>query len=146
MASGQVIGKCHRRHRISEFVKFLDHLEANVAARPDIHIVLDNYATHKTPSREWLASGPGTMCTSFRPASWLNQVERFFAEITEKRIRRGVHRSTRQLENAIRSYIDANNADPKPFRWTKSADDILAAIHRFCQRTLQIGGITESGH
>ena len=75
-----------------------------------------------------------------------NQVERFFALITEKQIRRGVHRSTQALERDIIAFIDTHNADPKPFRWTKSADDILAAIQRFCQRTLQIGGTTESGH
>ena len=79
-------------------------------------------------------------------ASWINQVERFFALLTEKQIRRGVHRSTRQLESDIRAFIDAHNADPKPFRWTKSADDILAAVRRFCRRTQQIGRTTESGH
>ena len=78
--------------------------------------------------------------------SWINQVERFFALLTEKQIRRGVHRSTQHLENDIRTFIDAHNADPKPFRWTKSADDILAAIQRFCQRSIQISRTSESGH
>ena len=79
-------------------------------------------------------------------ASWINQVERFFALVTEKQIRRGVHRSTQQLESDIRAFIDAHNADPKPFRWTKSADNILAAIQRFCQRSSQIRETTESRH
>ena len=103
----------------------------------DVHLVMDNYATHKTkPIRDWLAKRP-RWDVHFTPtgASWINQVERFFALLTDKQIRRGVHRSTQQLENDIRAFIDAHNADPKPFRWTKSADDILAAIQRFCQRT-----------
>ena len=111
-------------------------------------MVMDNYATHKTkPIRDWLAKRP-RWHVHFTPtgASWINQVERFFALLTEKQIRRGVHRSTQQLENDIRTFIDTHNADPKPFRWTRSADDILAAIQRFCQRTLQIGGTKESGH
>ena len=148
IATGAVIGRCYPKHRSSEFRKFLDQIEAKVPADLDVHLVMDNYATHKTkPIRDWLAKRP-RWHVHFTPtsASWLNQVERFFALLTEKQLRRGVHRSTRQLENDIRSFIDANNAAPKPFRWTKSADDILAAIHRFCQRTLQIGGITESGH
>ena len=105
---------------------------------------MDNYATHKTkPVRDWLAKRP-RWHVHFTPtgASWINQVERFFARLTEKQIRRGVHRSTHQLESDIRAFIDAHNADPKPFRWAKSADDILAAIQRFCQRTSQIGGFT----
>jgi hypothetical protein len=116
---------------------------------------MDNYATHKTPAiRKWLGSRP-RWHVHFTPtaSSWVNMAERFFAEITEKQIRRGVHRSTEELENAIRAYIDAVNADPKPFRWTKSADDILAAIKRFCLKTLELAsaqaeivGISESGH
>ena len=103
----------------------------------DVHLIMDNYATHKTkPVRDWLAKRP-RWHVHFTPtgASWINQVERFFALLTDKQIRRGVHRSTHQLERDIRAFIDAHNADPKPFRWTKSADDILAAIQRFCQRT-----------
>ena len=148
IATGAVIGRCYPRHRSSEFRKFLDQVEASVPADLDVHLVMDNYATHKTkPVRDRLAKRP-RWHVHFTPtgASWLNQVERFFALLTEKQIRRGVHRSTQQLEHDIRAFIDAHNADPKPFRWTKSADDILAAIQRFCQRTLQIGGITESGH
>lgn len=114
----------------------------------DVHLVMDNYATHKTkPVRDWLTKRP-RWHVHFTPtgASWINQVERFFAELTEKQIRRGVHRSTAQLEANIRAFIDAHNTAPKPFRWTKSADDILASIQRFCLRTQQIVGITESGH
>ena len=109
---------------------------------------MDNYATHKTkPVREWLAKRPHWH-VHFTPtsASWINQVERFFALITDKQIRRGVHRSTQQLETDIRTFIDAHNADPQPFRWTKSADDILTAIQRFCMRTNEISMISESGH
>jgi DDE superfamily endonuclease len=113
-----------------------------------VHLVMDNYATHKTkPIRDWLAKRP-RWHVHFTPtgASWINQVERFFALITEKQIRRGVHRSVQALESDIRTFIDARNADPKPFRWTRSADDILAAIQCFCARTPQIAGTTESGH
>ncbi len=109
---------------------------------------MDNYATHKTkPIRDWLAKRP-RWHVHFTPtgASWINQVERFFALITDKQIRQGVHRSTQQLEADIRAFIDAHNADPKPFRWTKSADDILAAIQRFCTRTMQINRTSGSGH
>src|SRR5512144_171850 len=148
IATGAVIGRCYRKHRSSEFRNFLDQIEASVPTDLDVHLVMDNYATHKTrPIRDWLAKRP-RWHVHFTPtgASWINQVERFFALVTEKQIRRGVHTSTQQLENDIRAFIDAHNADPKPFRWTKSADDILAAIQRFCARTRQIGRITESGH
>jgi transposase len=113
----------------------------------DVHLVMDNYATHKTkPIRDWLAKRP-RWHVHFTPtgAFWVNQVERFFALLTEKQIRRGVHRSTAHLEADIQAFIDAHNADLKPFRWTKSADDILAAFQRFRLRTRQIGGTTESG-
>ena len=148
IASGAVIGRCYPKHRSSEFRKFLDQIEASVPGSLDVHLVMDNYATHKTkPIRDWLAKRP-RWHVHFTPtgASWINQVERFFALITDKQIRRGVHRSTHQLETDIRTFIDAHNADPKPFRWTKSADDILAAIQRFCTRTNEISGISESGH
>jgi transposase len=101
---------------------------------------MDNYATYKTePIRKWLGARPRWQ-VHFTPtaSSWVNQVERFFAAITEKQIRRGVHRSTEDLETAIRACLDAVNADPKPFRWTKSTDDILAAIKRFCLKTLEL--------
>lgn len=136
--SGQVIGHCQRRHRSLEFRKFLDRIDAAVPADLDIHVILDNYATHKTVLiQRWLAKRP-RYHLHFTPthASWLNQVERWFAALTEKQIRRGVHRTTRDLERAIEVYLEASNAQPRPFRWTKSADAILAGIARFCQRTL----------
>ena len=140
IATGKVIGKCFRKHRSQEFRWFLNHVEANVPDDLDIHIVMDNYSTHKTQTiRNWFARRP-RWHVHFTPtsASWLNQVERFFAELTEKQIRRGVHRSTAELEQAILHYINTVNEDPKPFRWHKSAEDILASIKRFCLRTLQI--------
>src|SRR3546814_20535663 len=100
---------------------------------------MDNYATHKTQTiRNWLAKRPRWhVHLTPTSASWINQVERFFAELTEKQIRRGVHRSTRQLEAAIKAYIDTVNAQPKPFKWTNSADDIQASFTRFCLATLK---------
>jgi len=142
IATGKVIGELHRRHRSSEFLKFLRTIEASVLTDLDIHLVMDNYGTHKTPTiRNWFARHP-RFHVHFTPtsASWLNQVERWFATLTEKQIRRGTHRSTRQLEDAIRSYLKMNNAEPKPFVWTKSAVAILASIERFCLR------ISNSGH
>ncbi len=137
VATGEVIGELHRRHRSNEFLTFLRTIEANVPADLDIHLVMDNYGTHKTPKvRSWFARHP-RFHVHFTPtsASWINQVERWFAELTEKQIRRGTHRSTRQLEQAIRDYLARYNDDPKPFAWIKSADDILASIERFCMRT-----------
>jgi transposase len=137
IATGEVIGQLHRRHRSSEFLQFLRTIEANVPAELDVHLVMDNYGTHKTPAiKAWFARHP-RFNVHFTPtsASWLNQVERWFATLTQSYIRRGTHRSTRQLEQAIRSYLDIHNANPKPFVWTKSADDILASIERFCLRT-----------
>jgi transposase len=134
--SGEVIGKCYKRHRAVEFKKFLNEIERRVPADHDIHIVMDNYATHKTPAiREWFARRP-RWHVHFTPtgASWLNMVERFFAEITERQIRRGVHTSVRQLEEEIDTYIARRNDDPKPFTWIRTADDILEAIRRFCLR------------
>ena len=124
----------HRRHRSSEFLKFLRTIEANVPDELDIHLVMDSYGTHKTAAiKNWLIRHPRFQ-VHFTPtsASWLNQVERWFATLTQKYIRRGTHRSTRQLEQAIRQYIQINNDDPKPFVWTKTADDILASVERFC--------------
>jgi transposase len=142
IATGEVIGQLHRRHRSTEFVKFLRTIEANVPPQLDVHLVMDNYGTHKTPTvRAWFARHP-RFHIHFTPtsASWLNQVERWFATLTEKQIRRGTHRSTRQLEDAIRHYLDIYNAEPQPFTWIKSADDIMASIERFCLR------ISNSGH
>src|SRR5215208_3314525 len=155
VATGRLIGKCFPRHRSSEFLKFLREIEANVPDTLDVHLVMDNYATHKTPAiRKWLAARPRWhVHLTPTSASWINQVERFFADLTERQIRRGVHRSTRELEAAITSYIEAHNNSPKPFKWTKSADDILAAIKRFCLTTLKIADAqekiartSESGH
>ena len=137
IATGEVIGELHRRHRSSEFLQFLRTIEANVAPQMDVHLVMDNYGTHKTPTiRAWFARNP-RFHVHFTPtsASWLNQVERWFATLTQNYIRRGTHRSTRQLEQAIRNYLDVHNSDPKPFVWSKSADDILASVERFCLRT-----------
>ena len=136
--AGTVIGKCMPRHRTQEFRKFLDEVERNVPANLDIHVVMDNYGTHKTKLiRNWFLKRP-RWHVHYTPtsASWINQVERFFALLTDRAIRRGVFRSVADLERAITAYIDTNNADPKPFRWTKSADDILASIQRFCLRSL----------
>jgi transposase len=139
--TGEVIGRCHRRHRAIEFRKFLDAIDAAVPAALDVHLVLDNYATHKAPLiRGWLARRP-RYHVHFTPtgASWLNQVERWFALLTERQIRRGVHRSTRALELAIAEYIAIVNEKPKPFVWTKTADDILASVERFCRRISDSG-------
>ena len=140
--TGEVIGACHRRHRSTEFRRFLDRVDAAVPPDLDVHLVLDNYATHKTPAiKRWLAQRP-RYHLHFTPtsSSWLNQVERWFAALTEKQLRRGVFRSTRELEHAIEEYIDRHNAAPKPFAWTKTADQVLATIARFCHR------IHNSGH
>jgi transposase len=136
--AGTVIGKCHRRHRSREFRQFLDTIDAAVPADLDVHLILDNYGTHKTPLiHRWLAKRP-RYHLHFTPTggSWLNLVERWFAALTNKRLRRASFRSTRQLETAIKDYIRSNNEDPRPFIWTKTADEILAAVARFCQRTL----------
>ena len=138
VAAGTVIGACMKRHRAREFRAFLDEVESNVPADLDIHLIMDNASSHKTKLiRDWFAKRP-RWHSHFTPtsASWINQVEHFFALLTEKQLRRGVHRSTQELEQAIRRHIDTVNANPRPFRWTKSADDILATIRRFCLRTL----------
>jgi transposase len=136
VATGKVIGHCFPRHRASEFRKFLDEIEAAVPPDLDVHLVMDNYATHKTPMiRAWFAKRPRWhVHLTPTSSSWLNQVERFFAVITDKKIRRGVHRSVADLTADIEAFIEQHNRDPKPFRWTKSADDILASIERFCVR------------
>ena len=142
VATGKVIGDLHVRHHSREFLKFMNIIEANVPEDLDIHLVMDNYGTHKSPIiKAWFARRP-RFHVHFTPtsASWTNQVERWFATLTQNYIRRGTHRSTRQLEKAIREYIKHNNEDPKPFVWNKSADDILASIKHFCLR------ISNSGH
>jgi transposase len=139
VATGRVIGECYPRHRATEFRRFLDQIEANVPGDLEVHLVMDNYATHKTQMiRDWLVKRPRWhVHLTPTSASWLNQVERFFALITEKQIRRGVHHNVSQLKDAITSFIDQHNIAPKPFRWTKSASDILASIERFCLRNAQ---------
>lgn len=139
VATGFVIGTCYKRQRAREFLAFLQEIDARVPAGLAIHIVLDNYATHKTAAvKAWLARRPHYQ-VHFTPtsASWLNQVERWFAELTRKQLRRGVHTSTSQLEADIRAFIATHNANPQPFTWTKSADAILAAVKRFCLRVDQ---------
>ena len=139
--TGQVIGQCHRRHRALEFRKFLDAIESAVPAELDVHLIADNYATHKTALiRNWFAKRP-RFHIHFTPtsASWLNLVERWFGLLTEKQLRRGVHQSSAELEVAIYRYLDVTNEDPKPLVWTKTADQILASVARFCQRTLDTG-------
>jgi transposase len=139
--TGRVIGECHPRHRAREFRRFLDTIEATVPRHLDIHLILDNYATHKTALiRRWLAKRP-QYHVHFTPtsASWLNLVERWFVELTEKQIRRGVHRSTRDLVEAITHYLAVTNERAKPFVWTKTADEILASVARFCERTSNSG-------
>lgn len=134
VATGKVIGQCFPRHTAAEFRRFLDAIEANVPKDLDVHLVMDNYATHKTPLiRAWFAKRPRWhVHLTPTSSSWINQVERFFALLTDKKIRRGVHRSVAELQADISAFIDRHNADPKPFRWTRSADDILASIERFC--------------
>src|SRR2546426_904156 len=127
----------HRSHRSIEFRKFLDCIDASVPADRDVHLIMDNYGTHKTPLiRAWFAKRP-RFHVHFTPTygSWLNLVERWFAELTTKQIRRGAHRSVSELERAIGAFLDAHNTDPQPFAWTKSADQILASIARFAQGT-----------
>jgi transposase len=136
--TGTVIAEMHRRHRSREFRTFLDRIDASVPADHDVHLVLDNYGTHKTPLiQRWLAKRP-RFHVHFTPTygSWLNLVERWFAELTTKQLRRGAHRSVAELERAIREFLDMHNDDPQPFVWTKSADEILASIARFAQRTV----------
>lgn len=141
VASGAVIGQCHRRHRAVEFRKFLDRIDSEVPENLDIHIILDNYGTHKTQGiRDWFAKRP-RYYLHFTPtgASWISQVERWFGLLTEREVRRGNHRSTSELERMIRHYIATNNEDPKPFIWNKNADQILESIKRFCLRTSNSG-------
>ena len=139
VATGKVIGQCQRRHRSQEFLKFLEGMDRQVPPGPEVHIVMDNYGTHKTPKvKRWFARHP-RYHLHFTPtsASWLNQVERFFAEITRRRIRRGTFTHVRQLEQAIHHYLDHHNQDPRPFVWTASADKILDKVKRFCERTCE---------
>ena len=138
VATGKVIGTCHRRHRHQEFLAFLDHLDATLTRPPQttIHVVMDNYGTHKHPRvRDWFVRHP-EFVPHFTPTSgsWLNQVERFFAQITERRIRRGSFRSVAELEQAIEDYLRTHNEHSRPFVWTKSADLILNKVRKLAER------------
>ena len=140
--AGTVIGECHRRHRAKEFRKFLDRIDTEVPVELDVHMILDNYATHKTPAiRRWLVRHP-RFHAHFTPtsASWLNLVERWFAALTVKQLRRSVARSTQELEAIIMRYLHLTNGHPKPLVWVKTADEILATVARFCTR------ISGTGH
>ena len=140
--AGTVIGEFHRRHRALEFRSFLETIDTVVPAKFELHLILDNYGTHKTPAiKRWLLRHP-RFHLHFTPTStsWLNLVERWFAALTEKQLRRGAHRSTRELEDAIRRYLELSNRNPKAFIWTKTADQILESLARFCKR------ISNSGH
>lgn len=128
--SGEVFAQCHQRHTQKQFLAFLRKIERETPAELDLHAVMDNYATHKTPTvRRWLARHP-RWHIHFIPthSSWLNQVERFFAQITNQRIRRGCFRSVKHLRQAITDYIDEHNQDPKPFAWTATADTIIGKV------------------
>ena len=140
--TGKVIGSLHRRHRAREFKAFLERIDAEVPDELAVHLVLDNYATHKTPAiRRWLLRHPRFQL-HFTPtgASWLNLVERWFAELTTKRIKRGAHTSVQGLERDIRGWLASWNEDPRPYVWVKTADQILASLARYCER------ISDSAH
>jgi transposase len=142
ITTGQVIGSLHARHRAIEFKKFLQTLDREIPGDLDVHVILDNSSTHKTPAvRKWLLAHP-RFVLHFTPtsSSWLNLVERWFAELTNKKLRRGAHRSVRELNKDIRSWIETWNENPRPYVWTKTADQILETISRYCNRT------TASGH
>jgi transposase len=140
LKTSRVIGQLYRRHRSREFRQFLDAIEAHVPAELEVHLIVDNYGTHKTALiRKWFAKRP-RFHVHFTPTygSWINLVERWFAELTNKRIRRGAFRSVKELESAIREYIGVHNEDPKPFVWTRTADQILDSIARYAQRTAAV--------
>ena len=142
LASGSVIAQHYRKHRHQEFLRFLKLIDDAVPKDLDLHLVLDNYATHKTPAiHKWLLRHP-RFYLHFTPtsSSWLNLVERWFAELTSRKLRRSAHRSVTELENDIRKWITEWNKNPKPFTWTKSADEILETLAAYC------GLITDSGH
>jgi transposase len=142
VASGSVIAQHYRKHRRQEFLRFLKLIDAAVPKNLDLHLVLDNYATHKTPEvKAWLLKHP-RFHLHFTPtsSSWMNLVERWFAELTSRKLRRSAHRSVTELEADIRKWISEWNKDPKPFIWTKTADEILETLADYCQR------INDSGH
>ena len=136
IATGRVIGKTYRRHRSTEFRKFLDEIDVAVPTEIEVHLVMDNYATHKTPAiQRWLKRRP-RFHVHFTPtsSSWLNLVESFFAIVDRRVTRRGVHRSTKALEEDIRKFLAAHNSGPKPFVWTRTADQILDSLKRYCTK------------
>ena len=140
VATGNVIGQCFRRHRSVEFKQFLDHVDAQVPAQCEIHLVLDNYATHKTPLiKRWLQRHP-RYHLHFTPthASWINQVERWFGLLSQRQIKRASHHTVKALELAIEEFLAAHNESPKPFHWTKSADEILKNLLRFATETVAL--------
>ncbi|MFD5661496.1 IS630 family transposase [Streptomyces hirsutus] len=142
VATGKVIGSLHRRHRAVEFRKFLARLDKEVPNGLDVHLILNNYVTHKTPAiKQWLLAHP-RFHLHFTPtsASWLNLVERWFAELIQKKLKRGVHRSVQALERDIRSWLTDWNEHLRPFVWAKTADEILDKVAAYCQR------ISDSGH
>ena len=154
VATGKIIGQCHRRHRHQEFLKFLKALDAQLPPTGDVHIIMDNYGTHKVPKvARWFARHPRYQL-HFTPtsSSWLNQVERFFSKITTQRIRRGTFDNVRVLEVAIESYLTHHNQHCKPFVWTATADAIVDKVKRFCQRTVEtnapglVQAFSETGH
>ncbi|MEU4704781.1 IS630 family transposase [Nonomuraea dietziae] len=136
IATGQIVGSHHRKHRHQEFIRFLNQIDREVPADLDVHVICDNYATHKTEAvKKWFLRHP-RFHIHFTPtsASWLNLVERWFAELTNRKLRRSAHRSIAALEADVRSWIKEWNADPKPFVWTKTADEILDSLATYCQR------------
>jgi transposase len=136
LTTGKVIGRLHSHHRAIEFKKFLKTLDREVPAELDLHLVLDNSSTHKTPAiKTWLAAHP-RFVLHFTPtsSSWLNLVERWFAELTNKKLRRSAHRSVQALNADIRAWIETWNDDPRPYVWTKTADQILESIATYCNR------------
>lgn len=139
VATGKVIGACMSKHRSQEFIRFLNQIDSNTPAALDLHLVLDNYATHKTPAvKRWLVRHP-RFHVHFTPTSgsWLNQVERWFAGLTDKALRRSVHRSVGELTASIEAYIAQANKQAKPYCWVKSATEIIDSIGRFCFKTGQ---------
>ncbi len=140
VATGRVIGRCFRKHRSKEFVEFLKLIEESVPQTLEVHVVLDNYATHKTPAvKRWLLRHP-RFHFHFTPtsASWLNLVESWFSLLSRRRLKRGVHKSTRALEKDIRSFVNANNDEPTPYAWTKTADQILSTLRRYCEAVIDV--------
>src|SRR5262249_11636624 len=136
IADGTVIGELHRRHRAADFLKFLRKIDKAVPAGLDVHLICDNLATHKTPEvQQWLARRP-RFHVHFTPAgsSWINQVERWFGYLTDQKIRRGVHKSVQSLEADIRDWIDTWNENPRPFAWTKTAEEILNSLAEYITR------------